>query len=71
MKQSLNANEAEAGRRIDMKYNLKPDERATDVYKRQKFKNIMTVLQSAAIAGPMIAPSLGSFIISHFSWHWL
>lgn len=42
-----------------------------DSFSGIKFKNIMTVLQSAAIAGPMIAPSLGSFIISHFSWHWL
>lgn len=42
-----------------------------DSFSGTKFKNIMTVLQSAAIAGPMVAPALGSFIISHFSWHWL
>ena len=42
-----------------------------DSFSGTKFKNIMTVLQSAAIAGPMAAPALGSFIISHFTWHWL
>ena len=42
-----------------------------DSFSGTKFKNIMTVLQSAAIAGPIAAPALGSFIISHFTWHWL
>ena len=42
-----------------------------DMFSGVRFKNIMTVLQSAAIAGPMVAPALGSFIISHFTWHWL
>lgn len=42
-----------------------------DSFSGMMFKNIMTVLQSAAIAGPMAAPALGSFIISHLSWHWL
>ena len=42
-----------------------------DSFSGTMFKNIMTVLQSAAIAGPMVAPALGSFIISHFTWHWL
>lgn len=42
-----------------------------DTFSGRKFQSVMTVLQSAAIIGPILAPSVGSFIISYLSWRWL
>lgn len=42
-----------------------------DTFSGRTFKNVMTVLQSAAIIGPILAPSIGSVIITWLSWHWL
>ena len=42
-----------------------------DAFSGRTFKNVMTVLQSAAIIGPILAPSVGSVIITWLSWRWL
>ncbi len=42
-----------------------------DTFSGRTFKNVMTVLQSAAIIGPILAPSVGSVIITWLSWRWL
>lgn len=42
-----------------------------DTFSGRTFKNVMTVLQSAAIIGPILAPSFGSVIITWLSWRWL
>ncbi len=42
-----------------------------DTFSGSKFKSVMTVLQSAAIIGPILAPSVGSLIISCLSWRWM
>ena len=42
-----------------------------DTFSGRTFKNVMTVLQSAAIIGPILAPSVGSVIITCLSWRWL
>lgn len=42
-----------------------------DTFSGSKFKSVMTVLQSAAIIGPILAPSVGSLIISYLSWRWM
>lgn len=42
-----------------------------DTFSGRTFKNVMTVLQSAAIIGPILAPSVGSVIITWLRWRWL
>lgn len=42
-----------------------------DTFSGRTFKNVMTILQSAAIIGPILAPSVGSVIITWLSWRWL
>ena len=42
-----------------------------DTFSGRTFKNVMTVLQSAAIIGPILAPSVGFVIITWLSWRWL
>ena len=42
-----------------------------DTFSGRTFKNVMTVLHSAAIIGPILAPSVGSVIITWLSWRWL
>ena len=42
-----------------------------DTFSGRTFKNVMSVLQSAAIIGPILAPSVGSVIITWLSWRWL
>ena len=42
-----------------------------DTFSGRTFKNVMTVLQSAALIGPILAPSVGSVIITWLSWRWL
>lgn len=39
-----------------------------DSYKGESFRNIMTVLQSVAVVGPIIAPVLGALLINLTSW---
>lgn len=39
-----------------------------DVYKGDDLKLAMTLLQSLVIAGPVLAPFLGSFVVSHVGW---
>jgi len=40
-----------------------------DAYKGDDLKLAMTLLQSLVIAGPVLAPFLGSFAVSHVGWH--
>ena len=39
-----------------------------DAYKGDDLKLAMTLLQSLVIAGPVLAPFLGSFVVSHVGW---
>ena len=42
-----------------------------DSYEGKTFDRIMTVMQSAAAAGPLVGPLIGSAIINHFSWRYI
>ncbi|MGI6721016.1 MAG: MFS transporter [Anaerovoracaceae bacterium] len=42
-----------------------------DSFSGRRFKRNMTVLQSIAVLGPIVAPSLGSVIINFSSWRFL
>ena len=42
-----------------------------DSFSGETFKKVTTLAQAAAIAGPIIAPAIGAFLIEYLSWRWI